>query len=509
MPLRKPQSPLSDSANAIAAADANLWRRAFHLEASECIGELQAVFGNANVVHFASRFDEWRKIDLKATAQMQSHVKQLAQLNSAIEEFLLKCATPDEFANFKGSMIAMTKCVDELTVTRTEIGASVDAIAERAASKVMGAWDAEIRASSDLLREHVETQRRHWEHEDKRGADITKRLDQFRACVEQLCGEVQMQGERVRSLEAAQGRATDEGASAFRNAVMEIRNLTTTSATQLTDSFREEAGRNLEAFKAYMRGVLLGGEGENSGIQPVALVLGDIDRRMEEWESSTVKEAKSWRENATMLEGNLKENAREREELRFSAERMRDHTKQLDEQIQDLRRELKQMEDALDAARAVSVANGMKRVKEIESRGNVKVNRQNGAVTLVRQIEFVMPSSPNQQHPAAVFMDPTSAASALTDVAEISSIFDVQVEVGVQAKLPKGASQAVWEQLTSDRADLVKAQLVGAGAVAENVSTKGVAGSAVADAMLIQLEKAIFADPPSKKRGASPAKRGR
>lgn len=91
------------------------------MEASQCVKSLQSVFDTTNASTFASRFDEWRKVDLKATAQMQQHVKELVRLNDAIDDFLGRSATPEEFSSFKDAVGSMLRCSSELRDARKEL----------------------------------------------------------------------------------------------------------------------------------------------------------------------------------------------------------------------------------------------------------------------------------------------------------------------------------------------------------------------------------------------------
>ena len=56
----------------------------------------------------------------------------------------------------------------------------------------------------------------------------------------------------------------------------------------------------------------------------------------------------------------------------------------------------------LKDAQMISLLNSMKRLRDIEGRGNVKVDRQSGRVTPVRPIEFLPEAPPKEKGPFKV-----------------------------------------------------------------------------------------------------------
>lgn len=443
-----------DDMVATAMADAGLWRRSFQIEAAECVRGLQAVFDSANATHFASRFEDWRKVDLKATAQMQQHVKQLAQLNRAIEEFLTRCATPDEFVNFKGSLVAMTHCVDELSTTRRELAATVDVIAERAAIKALAAAQVDLNDFSAKLSEHMDTQRARWTHEDAREQIMDTHMETMRGQVEQLGAQVQHQGDQVARLEETHKQKSDEVVETLRDATRSLLDATQTTAEatkeQLCNTFREVAEEDLQSLKGLLSDMLIGpgtgaaaaaaADGKPAGakLPSVAQAIGSLDRRLHEWEAAHVE-----------------------------------------------------TNNALQAAVAISMSNAMRRLKEIEGRGHLTINRHSGELKLVKPIEFA----------GAAFGDAAQAAKSLSDVAELLLIYRVPVELQVFVKVTKGKPKAECEQLATSRAELVKGQLEELQVPGDLLALKGATGPQ--EGLVVQLDKDLFVEAPQQ-----PAKSG-
>eukprot|EP00930_Biecheleria_cincta_P040803 TRINITY_DN27947_c0_g1_i2.p1 TRINITY_DN27947_c0_g1~~TRINITY_DN27947_c0_g1_i2.p1 ORF type:complete len:274 (+),score=45.81 TRINITY_DN27947_c0_g1_i2:25-822(+) len=172
-----------------------LMSSAFLTEAGECIRSLQAVFDTANMSTFASRFEDWRKVDLRATAQMQMHVKTLNQLNESVDEFLTRSATPDEFKNFYGTMVTLSRSVDELGLFHSELKTTTDRIAQRACASVLSSWKSEWGSISSKLQTHLDSQHEKQENIVSRQTDIYGRLDRLEASTSRLCSEMAEQRE--------------------------------------------------------------------------------------------------------------------------------------------------------------------------------------------------------------------------------------------------------------------------------------------------------------------------
>lgn len=74
----------------------------------------------------------------------------------------------------------------------------------------------------------------------------------------------------------------------------------------------------------------------------------------------------------------------------------------LKDHLQKATSALKEMKVQLKDAQMISLLNSMKRLRDIEGRGNVKVDRQSGRVTPVRPIEFLPEAPPKEKGPFKV-----------------------------------------------------------------------------------------------------------
>jgi len=499
-----------------AEGDANMWRRIFHAEALECVQAMQAVIDSANLSHCASRFEDWRKFDLRATAQMQQHVKEVMQLNRGLDEFLRDCATPEEFAKFKGSVVMLTDATEELSNSRREICKSVDSIAERASVKVVAAWEGDVKLSSEVVRDHTREQHGRWMTDDARWAKFEAQVTEVQENLGQLRAAVGQQTEEVSKLVATQVRESSQVASAVQEAVKEMHSVVSSSYGEVAATFQKESDKQLEAFKSHTfdllvgdgisepskeRRVSLGGSGRPSGRSPsLGHTLRELDSRMNDWDSTSRKEAQTWRESAEKLRWQLDEQTRESKDWTQNAEDSQSRTAELEKLMAELREDLRQGTDRLQDARAGSMNNSMKRLKDLEGRGNVKMNRQTGAVTLQKLIEF-LPCKPNEE-PVARLVDEPVASQTLQDVAQLASMFDVSwMEVEIRVKVSKGGSQEFWDNVAETQRLLVRELLELGDFPMERLTVKGVACSTDSDC-LVRLDSAIFVDQPKGKAKA-------
>lgn len=539
-----------------AMAEVDLWRHAFHAEAQECVRSLQFVLDSANITHFASRFEDWRKVDMKATAQMQQHVKQLTRLNESVDEFLVKCATPDEFSKFKGAVVSMARSVDDLTTARSDICNNIDRIAERSAVKVVGAWESQVGVATEMLRQHTNAQTGRWAREDEQQAHLDGRLDTLNAQVEKLCVEVRHQSEQITALSATQlrflrthqddsaalsstvkesGDATRESmqqlvddyckevaaliaglrevidsaqldtAHAFGSAVQELNTLSRTSAEELTAALKAAAAADSDALKKYVANVLIGPkEKESHGVaessdrpQSIGRALGCLEERLTTWEGTTLSDLRRWRESTLKLEYELKDANRDVEHTKAISEQVRAQHEVLEGRVSELQDALSVAEKALERAHAATLNEGMKALKEIEGRGRIKVNRQAGDVKLLDTIVFLPPTAEN---PNGSLADATVAGRVLADIADVAAIFRVPLHLEVNVKVPKNGDPAHFQALADAWGRLAKDCLESKGLLADNVASKGVAGPTVVEGIVVQFERAIFVSPAKKKR---------
>lgn len=190
--------------------DEQLMRNSFLAEAASCIRSLQAIFEQANGSTFVSRFDDWRKIDLKATAQLQQHVKSLSKLNETVEDFLARCAGVEVFHDFQRTMTRLSEAVSEMEDFRADFQKSVELIAKGVAEKVAVALKKDAESRSAWLHCQLE---KHSEEQERLSATqrkIWNRLESMgKSMQEQLLATKLQEDQMEKLLECQKGVGTD------------------------------------------------------------------------------------------------------------------------------------------------------------------------------------------------------------------------------------------------------------------------------------------------------------
>jgi len=497
-----------------AESDADMWRKLFHAEAFECVQAMQAVIEKASLSHCSSRFDDWRKFDLRATAQMQQHVKEVMHLNDSLAQFLNECATPDDFAKFKGSVLMLTEATNELADSRKEICKSVEIIAERASAKVIAAWESDNKRAEDLLLSHTREQHGRWVSDNLRWSQLETQLSTLREQMDKLGVEVQQQSDEVNKLVAAQSRESSNVISALQDGVKEMQGVAAKAFESLQESFNQESAMHVETFKRHNFDLLVGagiegpsnpeigeegGEGSQLTASSIAkgcqhpsvhAALRELDNRLLEWDGGCRKDAEQCRQAMEQMKGQLKEQMRETQILSSDVEQAQNKAIDLERILSEMKMELENNRQELKVAHSMSMHNSMKRLKDIEGRGNIKVNRQTGAVTMARIVEFA-PCKPAEE-PCGKFADPHVAAQVLKDLAQIANAFEVSsLEIDVRVKVGRGGAEDFWEHLAESQATLVREHLEMNGFPSEKLTVKGLAGNYEPEC-LVRLDNALF-----------------
>lgn len=454
VPLTDATSATPDLATLGMASAAELWRCAFHAEAAECVRSMASVADSAKLLHFGGRFDDWRKTDLKATAVMQQHVKELGRLNQSLDRFLDDSGSAGNLTDFKG-------CLKQLR----------------------------------QLSGHVEDQRKRW-----MGLDV--RLDQLSEQVGAVGELVRRQGEQLGSLETAEHAG--EQAYKLAGAMKEMGRSSNKALTDFAGRLREGADSDIEALKVHFRKML-----DDGGAIRRAMEL--LDARLLEWDTTTRAETARWRQQAEELErqvANLQEAAKSAKTWQSTAEQAHAKAIKLDQHVQGLETKLGETRSALEAATDNTLTNGMRRLKDLEARGCLTVNRQTGEVALLKPVDFAPPKAGDQE-PAAEFANAATAAAVLQDVAELGRLFEGPIEVEVHMKVGKGGTPGFWDQVAERSAALVQTQLEQNGVQGERVNAKGFSGTKGlnTNCLVVRLDRQLFVDDGKSagKRGVSPA----
>eukprot|EP00929_Paragymnodinium_shiwhaense_P121578 TRINITY_DN9385_c0_g1_i1.p1 TRINITY_DN9385_c0_g1~~TRINITY_DN9385_c0_g1_i1.p1 ORF type:complete len:608 (-),score=169.07 TRINITY_DN9385_c0_g1_i1:558-2381(-) len=500
----KPPLPVPPGVSARVPADVEVWRNAFLAEAADSVRAMKDVVSCVTTNSFASRFEEWRKADLKATAQAQQHVKELARLNDAIERFLLNSATPEEFGSFHAAMVKLRDIAGDLSTARREITEGVDTIALRSSTLAVKEWEADVRSSSGILRDHSVAQMRHYDEEKLRYSRLEERIGDLQTSMQQVCKEVQQFGSKLEELTEANRSAKTDAEDVMEKAV----NAAAQEATNACEDFAEQVSKlcsqDNEATRRHVSHLLVGLTPE----APLSDFLQLIDERIQDVEANSRRETKKYQDIGEQLQRNVNESSVTIAKLKHEIDQNRKLLSEQSDLSVKLKKELDQVKHSLDEAQALKITSAMKCIMDIERTGRLKLNRQTGDIKLLQPIDFMV-RKPNEE-PTAEFKNLEGASEVLGDVAKLVKYFASSPPplLQVDCVLPKNAKMDFWQKIAENRASLLRSWLKehGLGARDLQVNYKVTEGKG-AGGVSLHLDREFFpGEVVKRKAGQSPGR---
>ncbi|CAE7773928.1 magoh [Symbiodinium pilosum] len=500
-----PKSRMSSSTQQ--REDERLMRSSFLAEAADCIRALQAVFDNAHVSTFSSRFEDWRKVDLKATAQLQQHVKSLQKLNESIGGFLARCSAVETFQEFHGTIDTLSQAIFELKDFREAFTNSIEEISDGITQRILTSLRAFDEERYSWLHKTLEAQGQSQESMIITQRKILNRLDSVGYSVDQQARASQAQKEQLARVDAVQSAIQQDCQCLVdlqQNVFKSFRN-SSEQQESLQDNIFSKIGSGMENLESYMVNSL----GWTSDLPSLSAAFNGLEARLTAWETKSLQDAMDLRLEVSKLESALRESEADLGRTRQEKDDGLVQQAALNESLHSLQDTLQQTSSQLATAELASMLNSMKRIREIEIRGNVKLDRQFGRIVLLQQLPF-LPQAPakDAKTPVTVTLaDPSQAEAVLEDLLDIVSMFHVPLHISISCKLPKGGDTNAWQDMATKRAQILKDYLVDSGFPADKVQVSGAVGAN--EMQILLLDSSIFPPkPPAKNaRGASKSPR--
>mmetsp|Transcript_36508 Transcript_36508/g.66917 ORF Transcript_36508/g.66917 Transcript_36508/m.66917 type:complete len:523 (-) Transcript_36508:52-1620(-) len=452
--------PAAFAASVMNAAE--MWRTAFHAEAMECVKAMAAVVEGRDAGILRSgvvRPEEHRRTELKASAMLQQHVKEMMRLNEALAEFLAD-------SRASGNLLSFTDSLSQLM----------------------------------RLNAHVDEQQSRWENLDLKMSRLQADIHEVRSLL------IDKHNESHGSLQETAANVT-AGQAMLEKKLHEVHEHHAQSIQDLTEKLKSDGASQLEATRTLMDDAL-------SSPNALSASLTELQSKVSEIEVIARKETSDLRSEVASLKDSLA-HAEEQwttwkgtaDEANADLTSLRETSSQLSEQLESTRGEL---EVALNRALGTSLLH----LKQVESRGNVKLNRETGALEVLRPLEFT-PCQPADGKPTPRLAEPDAAGVVLEDVASVIKLFDTSTDVEVQLKEQKGlkAPAEFFSALGDASAGVIQAALLERGASPERLKAKGTAGKrgASANSIAVKLHSEYFSSDEggAKKGGGRGAGRGR
>lgn len=496
------------------SCNADAWRRAFHQEAMDCVEAMRSVVSTANISHCGTKLEDWRKVDLKATALLQHHVKELARISQYTEEFLQQCSSASDLAAFRDNLNLLSQRARELAETKDGLAGTIDAIAERASAKVLEAWRREASNLTEMVRNHSEEQRLQWCGSSVQWTRLHKRVDGLEGLFGKLDEALRAQMKQGDELFEASRDAVRRTSELLDGTAGRIEKSTLTATDSLAKEVRGGVRTDLGSLGERLEGLF--SEDGRAG-----RLFGDLADKMQTLQNLAESEASQWQRKAEQLReevASLQGAHNKATELESRLDSSRSEVVDLGSQVRILKTDLSNASIALDAANKTSTSNGLRRMKELDDRGNLRTDRVTGEVKILTPFEFgpVKPSK-DSEPPEQVPTNPEAVALLCADIAELATLIEGPLELEVQTPFI-ATDKAFSDQLGAARASFLKSKLEFAGVPADRLRVssaplkvaKGAKGGTGSVAVM-QLDRSLFSaavvDPKSSgggKRGASP-----
>jgi len=505
--------------------DLERWRKAFQEEARRSVHALRQAMDEAGIMHIASQFAEWRKADAAELEQLRGYVQELLRLNCSLRQCNLDQLSPDGLAKLTNSVRTIGQSVDDLVskLFNQDLSTELATAAQHAATKALASFQVEARANSDALRQHFEDQRSCWDKNERRWNQLMGRLDQMQKRVGNIeqarleSGGWQQARRRTTlfaSSPAATGRTPEDSQNVLTvEAVEQLSELLrgdiaeTVAETVLGVLGREDAasaphaanggtGHLQRALSAVMessedcRGSALFSSIHSEAVMAkleivsndVQMMRSRMDWYCSELQDKVLKQQKSHAEKGGSLDqlALVSQRLDRLDGLCMTTQSEISHWRQsATNELGSIRSIVK--EDLVEMVKntasmgehriMTAAADTLQHIKDIQLRGNIKVDLNNGDVAILKSMDFV-PRRVNEK-PDAQFVDILAVDLVLRDLADLGKIFEVPMVIEGHTR---GSSSDFWEQLAINRAKLVMNSLESKGIKRALMSAVGLPG---------------------------------
>jgi len=334
-----------------------------------------------------------------------------------------------------------------------------------------------VHAARDSWHRHFESQRDHWFSDQERWAQMHSRLDKFQTQLEHIDAQVKSNSSNMSHLETVLRDGHKQVTSAIGEVLHQVGQETLRSMLgTMVDNVCKNVQADNECTKQHLTSLLHGApeEGDTSNAQrlpSLVKILSSIHERVCTCETYLVEDISQWRDSSNKWSSCTEKAKHELTRLKSGAEDSQEQLGRCRAELKDLRSNLQQTQHALEAACAAPGKDIMKRLKDIEERGRVSMNRQSGHLEVLKQLDFKGRSA--NDAPTAEFKDVEISGAVIADLAEISGMFNVPTGLEVHIKPGKGGTPQFWDALAQSRADLVKETLAAKGLARDLVAATG------------------------------------
>eukprot|EP00929_Paragymnodinium_shiwhaense_P080230 TRINITY_DN41821_c0_g1_i1.p1 TRINITY_DN41821_c0_g1~~TRINITY_DN41821_c0_g1_i1.p1 ORF type:complete len:624 (-),score=113.70 TRINITY_DN41821_c0_g1_i1:266-2137(-) len=476
-------------------------------DASDALNAVKSIADIATTSCLPSQLEGWQKFGQQAQVQMQKHLDELAALHESFRKFEIDYLSQDPFAKFSTSIEELKLSVQEMEHTRLNTKQMLNDVADLAAERVSAKLMHELRSTVLSVED---TRKGEIDNRKARDAEMWERVEARLEMIPDLCRTAELLPQR-REFEDRFDHLPVAVCKGLRPLLEETGRDVSGSAQLATRHIAESLHDILESIKAKTReSIDHFAEDILKKLQPGAPLLLGVEaelRRMcdqiQRDEAHQV-EADALRSELQRLQGELDTWTSQAKSSGHEATRLRSD-------LDEVKTESTSLQATLRASQIAPVAKALRSLKEVETRGNLRVNIARGEVDLVRGIIFstAKPSGP----PTAEFKNPEVVELLLEDLARVAVLVGVPMVLecfaGAQRGSKDAGTPAFWQALAQARAELVGSGLKQRGVPSTQLIVSGVLRKEQkADGLSIRFEAAeLFTviEKTSKKAAGKPA----
>lgn len=422
----------------------------------------------------------------------------------------------DDFRQFKLSMHSWTQAMKNLLEPGDQGSAplieSIDKAVENSVEKATRSITEELSSASKVWHDLADRQTQRWVGSDALRGELDERLQRLEDNLTRVADEVACQDAKMQDrFEEVLGQVTGRTEATMRWATRDLEESINRATERMLASLQNTSSDENLALKQHFNRLIVGRDDmvplasetdSQRGEEYVNGLLHRFDARLDDGVCSH-RQAEQWREAAEAMKQERGTIELEVEQAKLQNDELRGSMKELEEQIVDLERDLGEAQKALQTPATWSAL--QKKVDEVQSGGNLKIDLQTAEIDILSGITFA-PCKPTEP-PVAKVMDEIAAQKALMDTAGVVSMFEgVPMCIESHIKPAKGPA-AFYDQLTVNRAEFVKESLEKLGVNVASIVTKGLPGNKGLNKPWLRIKLGIFPEAPAPQQAATTGKR--
>jgi len=250
------------------------------------------------------------------------------------------------------------------------------------------------------------------------------------------------------------------------------------SPSGVEESFERMAAQFGARFEALMQELRKGGGAEVGCKKALERPLGNLEEKvLAQFKKAAEVEAEvtRLRSEAGESKAALLQCRQELEQGQVSLASEAERVRSFKDKLKDVEAQLAKSISGLEEAANSGGVRFLEKAGPILEKGNVAVNLQTMALDIKKAIEFKA-RKPTEE-PTAAFTNTGAADDVIQDAAEVLKLFPgLPVTVESHVKPGKGGTEQFWEQIATNRADLVSQQMAQKGVEESQLQTKGLSG---------------------------------